>query len=169
MLKTLAFSRFSLLLYFTAFILCIGCTSSDDGSNSGEFIIANVETLNFESSNVPNGVTAAKIDGGDSTTYIVQGFDDAGNAIVLVIANFDGTGTYNFSFDTNNDASGLFSDQSTSWSSTGGEGGTGSITVLTDASDETSGRFEFIGVNANNQSSKRAVTNGSFRALYGTN
>jgi len=166
MLKVLTFSRFCLLFYFTS-LLFASCTSSDDGSNSGEFITANVETLNFKSSNVPDGVTAAKIDGGNSTTYIVQGFDDAGNAIVLVIANFEGPGIYNFSFDDDdNNASGLFSDQNAAWSSAGASGGRGTITVLTDESDETSGRFEFIAVNANNESSKKTVTNGSFRALY---
>ena len=169
MFKIINFKRCFFFLPFILSTLLVGCSSSDDGptNNSDEFIIANVETLSFKSSNMANGVTAAKIDGGDSITYIVQGFDDAGNAIVLFVANFDGTGTYDLSFDEeNNGTSGLFSNQSTAWSSVGGQGGTGTITVLTDDSDETTGRFEFVGVQADNTSSRRTVTNGSFRAKY---
>ncbi|WP_400078713.1 hypothetical protein [Winogradskyella sp. R77965] len=90
-------------------ILLLSCSNSDDNVNlSGEFIIADVETLSFQSSSVPNGVTAQII----GNTYVVQGFDSAANAIVLLINDFDGTGTYDISFsEDNNGTSGLFSNQ----------------------------------------------------------
>ena len=154
-------------------VLCLviyGCSSgeNDESNNSsGEFIVASVEALSFESSNVADGVTASKIESTNSTTYVVQGFDDAGNAIVLVIAGFDGVGTYNFTADNNdNDASGLFSSQSTTWSSFGGNGGSGTIDVLTDTENKTTGTFEFVGVQADMVSSVRAITNGRYSANY---
>ncbi len=158
--------RTKFLFYFVLLILFVSCSSSDDGG-TGEFIIADVGTLNFESSNIPNAVTAAKIESSDTTTYIVQGFDDAANAIVLFIADYDGPGTYEFSFsEENNGTSGLFSDLNNSWSSNGGQDGAGIITVLTDTANETTGRFEFVGVDANNETSTKTTTNGSFRAFY---
>jgi len=86
---------------------------------------------------------------------------------VLVVADYDGIGTYDLSFnEENNGTSGLFSNQSTAWSSVGGEGGSGTLTVQVDATNETSGTFEFVGVQADNLSSTRTITNGSFRANY---
>jgi len=148
-------------------ILLMSCSSADDGGNSGEFIIADVETLNFQSSNTPNAVTAAKIEGSSATTYIVQGFDDAANAIVLFVADYDGPGTYSLDFNEDTDGtSGIFSNLNGSWSSGAGQGGIGSITVSTDDSSETTGTFSFTAVQADNTSSSRVVSNGRFRAQY---
>ena len=154
-------------------ILCLVITScsseeNDESNNgSGEFIMASVETLSFESSDVADGVTASKIESTNSTTYLVQGFDDAGNAIVLTIADFDGVGTYNFTANSgDNDASGLFLSQSAAWSSFGGTGGSGTIDVLTDTENKTTGTFEFVGVQADMVSSIRAITNGRYSANY---
>ncbi len=158
--------RTKFLLNFILILLFVSCSSSDDGS-TGEFIVADVDTLNFESSNTENAVTAAKIESTESTSYIVQGFDDASNSIVLFISAYDGPGTYDLNFnEDNNGISGLFSTLQATWSTSGGSGGGGSITVLTDETNETTGEFQFIGVDANNNSSTRTITNGSFRAFY---
>jgi len=165
------FSFVRLGIFCVLLLLVISC-SSDNKDDSGkrssdEFVIASVETLSFKSSNIPNGVTASKIDSSVLTTYLVQGIDNAGNALVLTIAKFDGVGTYNFNFDEDsNDASGLFSNQITSWSSSAETGGSGRITVLTDTATETTGTFNFIGVQGDMVSSTRTITNGSFRAKY---
>lgn len=164
-LKKLLSTHSFVIIVFVFSSLIVGCSSSDSDENgtSGEFIIADVETISFESSNIPDGVTASVI----GTTYIVQGFDDAANGMVLLISDFDGIGTYNLSFGQDGiSSSGLFSNQSAAWSSRGGQGGTGTVTVLTNDDEETTGTFEFVGVDTNNTSSTRTITNGSFRAMY---
>lgn len=166
-MKLLSFLRLTLCLVLLFMSSCSSSDKNDSNNNSDEFIIASVETLSFESSDIPNAVTASKIESTDLTTYLVQGFDNAGNAIVLIIADFDGVGTYSFSTDDNdNNASGTFSNQSTAWSSSGGSGGSGTINVITDTDEKTTGTFEFIGVQADMTSSTRTVTSGRYGAKY---
>lgn len=155
-------SSFILLLC----LMLLNCSSSDDGSGNGAFIRATVETLSFESSDVSNGATAAKIDGGDFSTFIVQGFDTAGNSLAILIPEYEGTGTYDLGNDNGSfTASGVFANQAFAWSSAN-EGGTGSVVVLTDDDEETTGSFEFLGVQGDDASSTRNVTSGSFRVRF---
>lgn len=160
------FHTFIILAAFTS------CGTDDNGNGTDEdialeFIRATVENLDFESSNEPNGVTATKIEGDNSTIYLVQGFDTAGNAIVLTISNYDGEGTYSLNFDEDTVGTlGQYSDQNTAWSTVGDNGGSGSITVITDDMEETSGRFEFTGVEIDGGTSTKQVRNGSFRARF---
>ncbi|MFD2588367.1 hypothetical protein ACFSQJ_15630 [Croceitalea marina] len=158
--------KFRILFLTLVFgIALLNCSSSDDGSGDGEFIRARVETLSFESSDSANGATASKIDGGEFVTFIVQGFDAAGNSMVIVVPEYEGPGTYGLGNSNGSfSGSGLFADLSSAWSSTN-EGGTGSITILTD-NEETTGSFEFLGVDANAANSTRNVTSGSFRVRF---
>jgi len=159
----------SFKILFFAVLFSVGllnCSSSDDNANDGEFIRATVETLSFESVNVPDGATAAKIDGGDFITFIVQGFDSAGNIVVIAVPEYDGPGTYSLGNDNGEfSASGLFGNESGTWSSVVAEGN-GSVTILTDDDQETTGTFQFVGVNSNDESSTRTITNGSFRVKF---
>ncbi len=155
-------------VFFIVLLSFLSCSSDDDlQTGNGEFIIANVETLSFESrSQLQSGPTAAKIDGGQFITFIVQGADDAGNIIAIVVPEYTGPGTYNLGNSIDNfSGSGLFSTQEgEAWSSVIGDG-TGSITILTDTDDETTGSFEFVGVSESDGSS-RTVTDGAFRVDF---
>jgi hypothetical protein len=154
---------FGLVALLTA-LLNISCSDDSTESGDGEFIIASVETLAFESVNVPDGATAAKIDGGDFITYIVQGFDEDGNIIVIAIPEYDGPGTYELgNINGEFSASGLFGNGT--WSSVV-TGGSGTATITTDDDQETTGTFDFVGVNSNDESSNRTITNGSFRVQF---
>jgi hypothetical protein len=156
---------FGLVALLTA-LLNISCSDDSTESGDGEFIIASVETLAFESVNVPDGATAAKIDGGDFITYIVQGFDEDGNTIVIAIPEYDGPGTYELgNINGEFSASGLFGNENGTWSSVV-TGGSGTATITTDDDQETTGTFDFVGVNSNDESSNRTITNGSFRVQF---
>ncbi len=153
----------SILLSF----LIIGC-SSDDGTSAadGEFIVADVETLFFETGERPDDATAALIDGGQFITLVIQGLDGNGNAIALIAPSYEGEGSYDLSFmEESNGTSGSFvaAENGTAFSSVGGDLGTGSLTVLSQNNEEIRGSFEFIGVNVNDENDTRAITNGSFR------
>lgn len=147
-------------------VLLASCSSDNSGSGE-EFIRATVETLSFESiSELLSGPTAAKIDGGDEITYIVQGADNAGNILVLTVSNYQGPGTYNIGADTQNSSgSGFFFNQQLEAWSSAIDGGTGSITVITDDDEETTGNFEFTGV-SELDASTRFVSNGRFSVNF---
>jgi len=157
---------------FFLMLLCLtllNCSSSDEGgeSGNGEFIVASVEGISFETSNSINSVFASKIDGSQFTTFLVQGFDDSGNAMVLTIVEYEGTGTYDLAFEeAPNGTAAQYSSQQTAWSSASGDGGSGSITVAVDNNEETSGTFEFVGIEIDDQNSSRTVTSGSFSAKF---
>lgn len=143
----------------------MGCSSSDDGGSSDEFIRANVETISFSTAARPDAVTASKIESTMFTTLLVQGVSDEATSIVFVINEYDGVGTYNLSFSgDSNGTSGLYASLEGAWSSNGGTGGTGTITIDLDDATEVAGAFEFVGVQADNTSSSRSITNGRFRA-----
>ena len=148
----------------------ISCGTDDDGGSGGddEFIRASVEMLDFESSDVANGTTVVKIENEDNTLYLLQGIDNDGNAMVLSVANYQGTGTYDFGIDQEDAGTlGQFSNQETVWTTaTTDSTASGFITVLTDDDDETTGTFEFVGVEIDGGTSTRTVTNGSFRARF---
>jgi len=150
-------------------MVLVSCSSDDGSEGDGEFIIATVETISFESrGELQSGPTAAKIDGGQFITFIIQGTDNASNVLAIIVPEYDGPGTYNLGFDNENSSgSGLFStQQGEAWSSSN-EGGLGSITILTDTAEETTGRFEFVGISETDASS-RNVSNGSFRIDFET-
>ncbi|QLG45883.1 hypothetical protein [Costertonia aggregata] len=158
--------KFYFLCVFLS-ILFLSCSSSaEDGPADGEFIRATVENVSFESSDVSDGATASKIDGGSFITFIVQGFDSAGNSLVIVVPEYSGPGSYDLGNDNGGFmASGFFGNQETGWSSVN-DGGSGSVTVLTDESGETTGRFEFIGTQSDNAVSTRSITDGRFRVNF---
>ncbi len=142
------------------------CSSSDtdvDLGGNGEFIVASVEGFAFESSRTIDATTASKIEGSQFVTLLIQGFDNDGNAIVLSISEYEGPGTYN---DAGGDTLGQFSTQENVWSTAAGDGGTVSITVDTDNDQQTTGTFEFFGVEINDDSSTRTITNGVFMVNF---
>lgn len=103
----------------------------------------------------------------DSQHNIVQGIDDEGNAIVLFVSQYDGAGTYDLSFkDDSNGTGGTYSNTTTAWSSTAGDGGMGTLTIDTDTDTETSGTFSFTGINVEDPDSSRTITNGRFLAKF---
>jgi hypothetical protein len=162
------FSQFKLVLVFVVIgFMFFSCSSSSDDAvdaNTDEFITASVETISFTSASRPEAVTAVKIETA-TTTLIIQGVSDVPSAMVLIINDYEGLGTYDLSFTEDSDGtSGLYSSGNSAWSSNGGEGGTGSITINSDNDTETTGTFEFVGVDE--QGTSRTVTNGRFRAIF---
>ncbi len=155
------------ILLITAFFLISSCSSSNEGSDdsggNGEFIVASVEGFEFESSRTIDATSAAKIEGSQFTTLLIQGFDNDGNAIVLSISEYGGPGTYN---DAGGDTLGQFSTRDNVWSTAGGDGGSVSITVATDTEQETTGTFEFEALEIDDQSNSRTITNGAFKVNF---
>ncbi len=154
-------------IIFVIALLFVGCGSDDaSGPNVDEFIRANVETISFETLADPSAVTAAKIEGSDFTTFLVQGVDGSGNAMILSIVEYSEVGTYDLFIE--NEPTGTaaaYVTQETAWFSSG-DGGSGTITVQVDDDQETSGTFEFVGIEGDGGTSTRTVTNGTFRAKF---
>ena len=149
-------------------LLSASCSSSDEGlGGNGEFIVASVEEFAFESSRTIDGATASKIEGSQFTTLLIQGFDNDGNAIVLSISEYNGPGTYGeATLSESNNSLGQFSTQDNVWSTAVGDGGFVRITVDTDDDQQTTGTFEFFGIEINNESSSRTVNNGAFMVNF---
>lgn len=149
--------------------LLLSCESSSGDTGTGdEFIRATVETISFTSSSAADAVTAVKIETA-FTTLLIQGLSDEGSAMVFFVNNYDGPGTYSLDFGEDSDGtSGLYTSGTDAWSSNGGTGGTGTLTIDDEDAIEISGRFEFVGVDANNEASSRTITNGVFRAQFET-
>lgn len=163
---------FKSIVFPLTFVLCsvlFSCSSDSDNTtsaNTDEFIRSSVETISFESSLIDDAVTAAKIETAN-TTLLVQGFSDAAASIVLIVNEYDGLGTYSLDFsEESNGTSGLYTSGTSAWSSNGGEGGTGRLTVTEEDDTEISGTFGFVGVDANSENATRTITNGVFRAKF---
>lgn len=165
------YKRTKSIVFLTVMLVISSCSSSDDGlinsGGNGEFIAASIEGFAFESSRTIDATTATKIDGSQFTTLLIQGFDDDGNAIVLSISEYEGVGTYEEDFiDGPNGTVGQFSNLETVWNSAAGEGGFVRITVETDNNEETTGIFEFVGIETTNENSSRTANNGVFRVNF---
>ncbi|GEM_PF-2735427 len=154
-------STFSLLLGLC--LLFSNCSSDDDSSS--EFLRASIETISFDSSGGDNAVTGSLIDSGDEITFLVQGTNDSADIMILLISDYQGVGTYDVGTTEESSGTASFTESSSlrNWSSNS-EGGSGTIMVTEETANEVNGTFEFMGVEGEDQSSSRSVTNGSFRA-----
>lgn len=152
------------ILFIFIALLISNCSSSDgDLGGNGEFIVASVEGFEFESSRTVDTTSASKIEGSQFVTLIIQGFDNDGIAIVLSISEYDGPGIYN---DAGGDTLGQFSTRDNVWSTAAGDGSSIRITVDSDDDQETTGTFEFLGLEINDESNSRTVTNGAFQVNF---
>ncbi|MFK5983639.1 MAG: DUF6252 family protein [Flavobacteriaceae bacterium] len=163
-------------------VILSSCSSDDDnngdGDNGGtggaEYLTAKVDGSNWAASTDFETLIGAETATANGTTnMIIQGSINSGDYIQIVISNYNGTGTYITGDDIQNTNSLSYGELVGTtgidlWSNgfltaiLGGIGA-GEIVVESDANGIVTGSFNFIGYNANDESTKN-ITVGEFKA-----
>lgn len=137
--------------------------SNGGGNQSGEFVSAKVNGVDFASSTLFDAVGASHP---NSSTLVVQGSDNSGKAIQIMIMNFNGTGTYNLSNMQNGQLLYTVASPFTSYSSAAGNGAQGTVEITLVDNTKVEGNFSFTGKNPSDNTQSVTVTDGAFRANF---
>lgn len=165
------------LVALTALTVLITSCSGDEGgsgpstSNLDTYVNATVAGVPFETFSI-QGVslgTASK----DGSFVTVSGIAKASatstdsKVITIALMNVTGTGTITLNANSNNGVLSYFdSATNKSWDSGNCDAGTATVNVTTLTATKIEGTFTFTGVNDDNCSDTKAVTNGTFRGTF---
>lgn len=152
-------------------IIMFSCSSDDDGgdtSGDADFITAKVADIDWSTDSNYGDLVAAHISNG---VLLVQGSNNAGEAMTIQVYNYTGTGTYRIGTSAT-DGSMLMhykANINTAWinniaTQMGGGVPKGEVIVTEDDGVMVKGTFKFEGYNEEASPNVLSITDGNFRA-----
>lgn len=169
-MKTLK-THSAILLLSILSIIMLSCSSDDDGggtSGDADFITAKVAGNNWSTDSNYGDLVVAQI---SNDVLLVQGSNNAGEAITIQLYNYTGTGTYRIGTSAT-DGSMLMhykANTNTAWinnfiTQLGGGVPKGEVIVTEDDGVIVKGTFKFEGYNEEASPNVLSITDGNFRA-----
>lgn len=168
------------LMAFTALALVLtSCSSDSDGGSSsvpgtGTYVNAKVDGAAFTTLSVQGHTLGAAVKSGTGTSTYISVTGSAAESLTatniktinLLLMGITTTGTYTINADSESIVSYVDSALEKSWDTSNCSGTTATVIVTTLNDSKIEGTFSFTGADDDNCSSKKVVTEGSFRGEF---